>query len=182
MKTFNITRDNQTTTYNIPESWDDVSIARFCEMFRTDVSDLHPIFKSVRHMSILAGIEEQDIMDLTAEQYNQVAECFEFMNTEVTTPMQESIQVEGETYYLKTDFNALTFGEQVSIEIIMEKANGNVLGCMDELLCVFLRRKDDSGVLEPFKTGFMDRANIFAEIPVTAVYQLFTFFLNGDVE
>ena len=147
-------------------------------MFSTDVSDLHAIRASVTHISILSGISEDVLYEFTPESFNEIAQHFAFMNTEVKADMSDYIEVDEEKYYLKSEFKDFTFGEQTSIEIILEKHNGNIMGCMDNLLCIFLRKKNEDGTLEKFHTSFMDRHTTFRNIPISKVYQLFTFFSN----
>ena len=174
----NLEKDGVMTEYNIPTGWEDISVKKFCKMFSTDVSDLHPIRASVTHISILSDISEDVLYEFSPEDFNKLATYFSFMNTVVEAEISEFIEIEEEKYYLKSDFKSFTFGEQTSIEVTLEQHQGNVIGCMDKLLCIFLRKKNEDGTLEKFNTSFMNRYELFQNIPVSQVYQLFTFFSN----
>lgn len=174
----NLTLDGVESTYNIPTGWEDISLAKFSEMFATDVSDLHKIEQSVKHISILSGIPEDTLYEFSPLDFNTVATYFKFMYEPVPNNNSESIIIDGEEYFLKTDFKTLSFGEQTSIEIILEANNGDVMKCMDKLLCIFLRKKNEAGELEKFSNSFMKRVDKFKSIPIASVYSIFTFFLN----
>jgi hypothetical protein len=88
--------------------------------------------------------------------------------------------VNGDKYYMKTDFDKMKYGEIMSVELLMASSGGNLLKVMDKLLCIFLRQKNENGKLESFKADFLERAESFKKIPISQVNQIFTFFLLGN--
>jgi hypothetical protein len=70
-------------------------------------------------------------------------------------------------------------GEIISIETLLTQSNNNLFLVMDKLLCVFLRKKNSKGNLESFKGEFLDRAPTFSKLPVSKVFNIFNFFLDG---
>jgi hypothetical protein len=52
---------------------------------------------------------------------------------------------------------------------------------MDKLLCVFLRKKKENGKFETFTPEMMERVNVFNRAPISKVYNVFSFFLDGGV-
>ena len=99
----------------------------------------------------------------------------------IETPLEEKeyLLVEGDKYYLKKDFSQLTLGEQASIEIILKKYDGKLENAISELLCIFLRKKRDNGKLEKFKNSFMGRSEMFNDVMIADVHNIFIFFLTG---
>jgi len=119
------------------------------------------------------------VMMMNVEDFEKLMEVFKFTTKELEAINVESIELEGEVYYLKSDFSQLTMGEVISIETILQSADGNLFKVMDKLLCIFLRKKKENGNLEAFKGEFMNRVSIFQKAPITKVYNLFSFFLTG---
>jgi hypothetical protein len=50
---------------------------------------------------------------------------------------------------------------------------------MAKLLCIFLRKKKENGKLESFKNSFMEREELFENVMISDVNNLFLFFLDG---
>jgi hypothetical protein len=87
--------------------------------------------------------------------------------------------VDGEEYFLYTEFNKYTAGEIISIETILQSVNKEIYKVMPELLCIFLRKKKENGKLEKYKTSFMERRDKFKDIKIDEINHLFTFFQIG---
>lgn len=171
--------DDNVREFNLPENWDEVTIGDFVKLFSFNREGLTTIELSVKVINILTGIDEELVMMMNITDFEKLVEVFNFTTKELEPVNVESIELEGEVYYLKSDFTKLTMGEVISIETILQSADGNLFKVMDKLLCIFLRKKKENGKLEAFKGEFMDRVNIFQNAPITKVYNIFSFFLTG---
>ena len=171
--------DDEVREFNLPENWDEVTIGDFVKLFSFNREGLTTIELSVKVINILTGIDEELVMMMNITDFEKLVEVFNFTTKELEPVNVESIELEGEVYYLKSDFAKLTMGEVISIETILQSADGNLFKVMDKLLCIFLRKKKENGKLEAFKGEFMDRVNIFKNAPITKVYNIFSFFLTG---
>jgi hypothetical protein len=171
--------DDEVKEFNLPENWDEVTIGDFVKLFSFNREGLTTIELSVKVINILTGIDEELVMMMNITDFEKLVEVFNFTTKELEPVNVESIELEGEMYYLKSDFAKLTMGEVISIETILQSADGNLFKVMDKLLCIFLRKKKENGKLEAFKGEFMDRVNIFHNAPITKVYNIFSFFLTG---
>jgi hypothetical protein len=103
----------------------------------------------------------------------------DFLNKEMEPTKEDFVEIEGERYYIKFDFQNFTMGEVISIETILSKADNNIFKVMDELLCVFLRKKKENGNLETFRGEFLERKEIFSKAPISKVFEVFNFFFVG---
>ena len=171
--------DDEVREFNLPENWDEVTIGDFVKLFSFEREGLNSVELSVKIINVLTDINENLIMMMDVKDFEKLAEVFAFTSKELKPINVESIELEGETYYLKNDFSKLTMGEVISIETILQSADGNLFKVMDKLLCIFLRKKKDNGNLEAFKGEFMDRVNLFRKAPISKVYNIFSFFLTG---
>jgi len=175
----NLEIDDEVKEYSLPESWDELTIGDFVKLFSFNRDGLTRVELYVKIINILTDIDEELVMMMNVEDFEKLMEVFKFTTKELEAINVESIELEGEVYYLKSDFSQLTMGEVISIETILQSADGNLFKVMDKLLCIFLRKKKENGNLEAFKGEFMNRVSIFQKAPITKVYNLFSFFLTG---
>jgi hypothetical protein len=179
MVNLNLTIDDEVKEFNIPESWDEVTVEQFCELFSFNREELTPIELGVKTLNIFIGVDEETLMMLNYDDFINLINIVNFTNTDIDSKYSDSVEIEGETYFMKDDFSQLTMGEIISIETLIESSNGNIFGSMAKLLCIFLRKKKENGKLESFKGTFMNRESIFKLLPVSQVYGVFVFFLGG---
>lgn len=173
--------DDEDKQFFIPESWDEVNLEQFCRLYQFNRDFLTPIETAVRTLHIFTGIDEDTIMMFNYDDFQKLCSIIEFTTTEIESKLIESININGEEYFLKKEFDKLTMGEIISIEVILNDSQGNIMGCMDKLLCIFLRKKKPNGKLENFKSDFMERVKIFRDLPISQIYGLFIFFLDGGI-
>jgi hypothetical protein len=175
----NVEIDDEVMEYTLPDNWDEVTIGDFIKLFSFEREGLNSVELSVKIINVLTDIDEDLIMMMNVSDFERLAEVFSFTAKDLKPTNVSSIELEGETYYLKNDFSKLTMGEIISIETLLQSADGNLFKVMDKLLCIFLRKKKENGKLEAFKGEFMDRTELFRNAPITKVYNVFSFFLTG---
>jgi hypothetical protein len=175
-----LTIDDEVTKCNIPESWADVTVGDYMEISKLDNTGKTDIELLVSILTILLGIEDELIYMLPVAEFNRVAAYLKFTNEKIETSNVDYIELDGEKYFLKKDFEQLTMGETVSIELLLEKNDNKVETAMNQLLCIFLRKKKENGKLETFKNSFMERAEQFKKISIIDVHNLFLFFSIGS--
>jgi hypothetical protein len=182
MVILNLEIDGIATKYEIPTSWNEVTVGQAADIQNISVDNLTIIERVVKILTILVpSISEDDIFLMSPEQFNEVAEQLSFISTEVGGEPAEFVEVEGEKYYLKKDFTKLTMGEIISVDTIMKQTNHDMSKAISKMLCIFLRKKKENGELESFKNSFMEREALFRNVIITDVSNLFSFFLNGEV-
>jgi hypothetical protein len=172
--------DEDVKEFTLPTSWEDVTVADFAKIYSNNYEEMTEIEQAVTVLSTLGDIDTDDIMMLTPDQFKMLSEYISFINQEVPTNQVESIKVGDDEYFLKNDFSKLTLGETISIELIVEQSNGNILQSFDKLLCIFLRKKKENGKLEAFKNEFMDRTEQFKTVKIMDVYHMFSNFSSGN--
>ena len=180
MVELNLEIDGEQMSFNIPDSWNEVSVEKFTNIFNIDRDGLSPIELTVKVVGILLNIDEDYLYMMSPDDFSTITKCIEFTNHDVVGSEVEFIEVDGEKYYLKKDFEKLTMGEIISLELLIEQSNGNVVSKMADMLCLFLRKKKDDGNLESFKNSFMLRAEKFKEVSIADVNDIFLFFSDGE--
>lgn len=179
MVTVNIELEEGTKAYDFPTSWDDIDVQTFTKLFEYNQPTDNQLLASVRVMSLLSDIDEKIIMSMDVEDFKELADKLLFITEEVETNEIDYIEVEGEKYYLYKDFNKMTTGEIITIELLMDNNGGNIYKIMPQLLCLFLRKKNEEGKFEKFTTDMMERADKFKKIRISDIHHIFSFFLNG---
>ena len=160
--------------YELLNKWEEINLSLYSEImeiFKLDETSY--INKTIKVINILSGISIKNIMKMNIADFNKIQDELKFITTEIDGIDIDMITISGEDYYIKKDFNKLTVGESISLEVI-DKDN------LPMMLTVFLRKKVD-GKLEDFDTDFVEeREEIFKNIIITDVYNMFKSFINGE--
>ena len=176
----NVELDDRIDTYNFPTEWSEVTIEQFGRLYTIN-KDIHSgMFYTFEVLHQLTGIDREIIEQIDYESFSEIVEKLKFIYEPLPVKDNLSIVVDGEEYFLYTEFNKYTAGEIISIETILQSANKEIYKVMAELLCIFLRKKKENGKLEKYKTSFMERRDKFRNIKIDEINHLFTFFLTGS--
>ncbi len=175
----NVELDEGSKSYQFPTSWGEVTIEQFKNLYTIN-KDIHSgMFYTFEVIHQLTGIDRDVIEQIDYENFTKLVEQMKFIYEPIEEKKVESVIVDGEEYFLYTEFNKYTAGEIISIETILTSANNEIFKVMPELLCIFLRKKKENGNLEKYKTTFMERRDKFKNIKIDEINHIFTFFLTG---
>ena len=178
MITVNIELEEERKSYDFPTSWDEVSVEKFMKVYTSSDTKYEGIMGSVKVLSAISGIDEEILMMMDINDFKNLADQLSFVNQDVPKHEVEYLELDGDKYYLYSDFNKFTTGEIITIELLLEQGGGNVFPVMLELLCVFLRRKKEDGTFEKYNTNFMSRKDLFKDVPISKIFHIFAFFLT----
>jgi hypothetical protein len=175
----NVELDDRVETYNFPTEWSEVTIEQFGRLYTIN-KDIHSgMFYTFEVLHQLTGIDREIIEQIDYESFSQIVDKLKFIYEPLPVRDNLSVVIDGEEYFLYTEFNKYTAGEIISIETILQSVNKEIYKVMPELLCIFLRKKKENGKLEKYKTSFMERRDKFRNIKIDEINHLFTFFLTG---
>jgi hypothetical protein len=178
MKVLKLMIDDVEKDFTVPTEWADITVNQLQGLSKLNPDNMTSIEYMGKSVSVLIGVDYDDLMLMDPNDFMNLAEEIKFINTEIKPEPKDSIEIDGETYWLKKDYSKLTMGEVISVETIMNDSNQELSAAMDKMLCIFLRKKDENGKLENFKNEFMDRAEMFGNINVVDVYDLMINFSN----
>jgi hypothetical protein len=175
----NVELDDRVDTYNFPTEWSEVTIEQFGRLYTIN-RELHSgMFYTFEVLHQLTGIDREIIEQIDYESFSQIVDKLKFIFEPLPVKENQSVVIDGEEYFLYTEFNKYTAGEIISIETILQSVNKEIYKVMPELLCIFLRKKKENGKLEKYKTSFMERRDKFKNIKIDEINHLFTFFQIG---
>jgi hypothetical protein len=174
-----IDTDQEIKTYEFPGDWDEVTVKQFCDIYTHNFDNYNEFESSIVLLSIISGIEREIIEMMDVDDFKMLLDKLKFIREDVKRIETDSIKIGEDEYFLQMDFDRFTTGEIITIEMILEKADNNLFKVISELLCVFLRKKTDSGRLEKFKTTMLQRKTMFESVKIAEIYHIFGFFLTG---
>lgn len=175
----NVEVDDVIQSYSFPTNWSEVSVQQFSNLYGIDKEKYTGMFYTFEVIHQLTGIDRDVIEMMDYHDFVELVKSLNFVFQPVEDKKNESIIIDGEEYFVHTNFNKYTAGEIISLETIIGSSNGEFVSVMPQLLCIFLRKKKENGKLETFKGEFMERATLFRKTPVSQIYNIFNFFLVG---
>jgi len=172
--------DDETKEYTIPETWSEVTVGDYMRFAAIDHKGKTELQLLSEIISAFSGIAPQHVELLQWEDFEMLIEKMEFVQKPMpNVTLKDSIMVGDQEYWLKKDFNQINVAERISIAMIISKNGERIDKSMDELLCVFLRQKDETGKMEPYTSALKVRTKEFRTIPIMEVHNLFLFFSTG---
>jgi len=175
-----INMDGNETIYSFPENWDEVTVRQFAELYKTSNPNNNDLLGAVNIISSLAGIQQDVLLQMDIKDFKELSNKLTFITEEIPKTEVEYLELNGDRYYLYTEFNKYTTGEVITIETLMEGAQNDINKIIPEILCLFLRKKDENGNFEKFTTDMLRRKELFMDVPVSNIYHLFLFFSTGS--
>lgn len=170
--------EGEERAFQMPESWEEVSVGLFEDIAQMEVSNVD-LGNSMTIISALTGMNQELLWQVPVNEMPKILEHVQFLKQPIEDDPKESITIDGEEYFMKKDFDNLTYGETISLDIIQKEFGEQVQKAFGKMLCVFLRKKID-GKLEPHLPEHLDRLEMFrTKVMISDVYQLFVFFSSG---
>lgn len=178
MNTLKLTIDDKQKVFTYPSEWSEVTVKQYRELQELN-SEYNSLRNRVAIVAIMLGIGDDLIYQFSPEDFNKIeADLIWFLEPMQIEDDVEYIELNEEKYYLYQDFKAYGVGEMISIELLIEKSKGNLLAVYNELLCIFLRKKDENGKYEKFTNSMMSRASLFDNVPIGKINSMMVFFSN----
>ena len=158
---------------------DSVTIGQYYKIQNLLVSD--KMEKAVEVVSELANCSKEELMKLNTAQFNQVwaAVILDLESSQNDSKFYKTFTLNGETFCF-TDFDKLTVGEMVDMDILKSDPNRDkLIHTMMAVLYRPCRRNWFKLEAEPYDSDFLtDRAEKFLDLPLKYVYGALNFFLQ----
>ncbi len=157
--------------WNLPKSWDDVTLAKFSNLQRIKGEGEAQIYDLLQ---ALCDKSRDEVMQLPIEFVEKMLNRMDFIYTtpEVAAPTNK-IEIDGETYMVNY-LEKLKAGEYISFDTVIKSDQYNY-AAMLAILC----RKPDEIYDSKFEAEkFEDREKMFGNQPITKILPIINFFLN----
>jgi hypothetical protein len=173
-----INHNDEVKKYNFPTSWDDVTIDKYQKLFELKTPDQVNDLYLFDLIEVLSEIKKEILFQMSIEDFKKLTSQLDFVSNSVENNTNDFVELDGEQYFLHTDFNTYTAGEIITIDTILKKYEYNYNACLTDLLVVFLRKKINNKI-EPFTLELFQRKESFNKLKITDVNKVFGFFLLG---
>lgn len=157
--------------WNLPKSWDDVTLAKFSNLQRIKGEGEAQIYDLLQ---ALCDKTKDEVMQLPIEFVEKMLNRMDFIYTtpEIEAPTNK-IEIDGETYQVNY-LEKLKAGEYISFDTVIKSDQYNY-AAMLAILC----RKPDEIYDSKFEAEkFEDREKMFGNQPITKILPIINFFLN----
>lgn len=157
--------------WNLPKSWDDVTLAQFSNLQRIKGEGEAQIYDLLQ---ALCDKTKDEVMQLPIEFVEKMLNRMDFIYTtpEIAAPTNK-IEIDGETYQVNY-LEKLKAGEYISFDTVIKSDQYNY-AAMLAILC----RKPDEIYDSKFEAEkFEDREKMFGNQPITKILPIINFFLN----
>lgn len=157
--------------WNLPKSWDDVTLAKFSNLQRIKGEGEAQIYDLLQ---ALCDKTKDEVMQLPIEFVEKMLNRMDFIYTtpEIAAPTNK-IEIDGETYQVNY-LEKLKAGEYISFDTVIKSDQYNY-AAMLAILC----RKPDEIYDSKFEAEkFEDREKMFGNQPITKILPIINFFLN----
>lgn len=127
--------------YNIPSSWDNVTIADFRELMkvvRNQPMYDNDILFSLKLVSTVTKIPYEILEGITTEDFYRLQKELEWANIMATPSDKKEFIIKGIKYIPVTDFNQLKMGEVISCELLIKDSEPDELA--GNLMPILVRR------------------------------------------
>lgn len=177
----NIELEGTNQTYQVPENWDEVTVRKFMNVYRYKNPNNNELLGAVNLISALSDIDSSVLLQMDIDDFKNLATKITFITQEVPQKDVDYIELGDDKYFLYTEFNKLTTGEVITIETLLGSVEYDIHKIMADLICLFLRKKDNEGRFEKFTTEMLKRKELFLDVPITQIYHVFSFFSIGGL-
>lgn len=160
--------------YPLPSNWDEVKIYQFQDIKKLDYTELGKLKYIIKLVQIFTGLPEEVIINSNAKALEQIYEVINFIyKVPLTNKMTDKFTIGDDIYTLK-EFNELTTGERISLEVLLE---GEVDDVFPEIMSILFRRND-----ETFDISKMDSIadDIATEVGIGQLYGTLLFFCEVE--
>lgn len=157
--------------WNLPKSWDDVTLAKFSNLQRIKGEGEAQIYDLLQ---ALCDKTKDEVMQLPIEFVEKMLNRMDFIYTtpSIAAPTNK-IEIDGETYMVNY-LEKLKAGEYISFDTVIKSDQYNY-AAMLAILC----RKPDEPYDSKFEAEkFEDREKMFGNQPITKILPIINFFLN----
>lgn len=157
--------------WNLPKSWDDVTLAKFSNLQRIKGEGEAQIYDLLQ---ALCDKTKDEVMQLPIEFVEKMLNRMDFIYTtpEIAAPTNK-IEIDGQVYQVNY-LEKLKAGEYISFDTVIKSDQYNY-AAMLAILC----RKPDEIYDSKFEAEkFEDREKMFGNQPITKILPIINFFLN----
>jgi hypothetical protein len=165
---------------NTPEKWSDVKLKHWMKLNVINKKEWElAIIRDINIVAAILDITPEEVEMLDTDTYNILMDSLSFLLKEPEDePLKDFIEIKGEKWWIKKDFDKITLGERITIDTLLME--NTIEERFSTLLTLFLKKKLDNGEFETWRTSHKERAILFEEeVNFMDVKNIMIFFSDG---
>jgi hypothetical protein len=170
MKTINFNNKE----YEIPTSWDEVSLDMQCKV--TEVAAIQPHVKMLGIIAGYTGIPVEELKSVKIDEVSDLMAGLEFMQEKIPTTRRLEWEFEGHKYSVIKNLSDMEFQDFVSIQTILAENEESYYKALPIVVAILAKRKDET--LDDF--DIHERAKIMGRMPISIASSIGSFFLLNE--
>ena len=125
--------NSNTTSYNIPTSWDDISFKQY--------KSLQVEKDEAKLISILCNMPLSDVKLLSESSVSKIAILLSFVQTPIDLdsiePINEITTLEGVKIALEDDIKCKSFGQKLYLHQIIKDSDNNIMSIIEDIVLIY---------------------------------------------
>lgn len=156
--------------YNIPESWEDVTIRKQIEV--TQFKRLDESFRNIHMISTYTGIPFDLVKKMNINQFNEILGLMQFLAKAPEGKIIGSFAHNNKTYYLADSLLAGETQDFLSIEGLLKRYNDNQTEALPYIIAIVAKQNGET--LDNYDP--MKRGEEFMDLPYSVAHDVWFFF------
>jgi hypothetical protein len=172
--------DGERKVINTPEKWSDVKLKHWMKLNEINKKEWElALIRDINIVAAILNIAPEEVEMLDTDTYNILMDSLSFLLKEPEDePLNDFIEIKGEKWWIKKDFDKITLGERITIDTLLME--NTIEERFSTLLTLFLKKKLDNGEFETWRTTHKERAILFEEeVNFMDVKNIMIFFSDG---
>lgn len=157
--------------FNIPTSWDEITLETFIKLQSLYKDEHKPTFIEI--ISLLSNISEKELKEYPAVIIEKVIDNLTFLSEPITNDISNKIEINNEIYQINY-LEELKFGEFVDVNTVLDADRSN----FPAILSIICRKEGETYDDEYIAKYQQKRMDMFNRQPITKIYPLISFFLT----
>jgi hypothetical protein len=163
-------------SYSMPESWSELKLGRWIKATSLAVGETDEITKNVALVSAIAGIPEDDLLDLPATEFRKLQELSTALADLKPGEPAFELEIAGVKYGLATNISQMTTAEYLDLDTLVTDQE-NLSSNLALVMAILYRPIGKDGRPERYRPQDVEaRATLFLEeMPCSAVWSSLSF-------
>lgn len=163
-------------SYSMPESWSELKLGRWIKATSLAVGETDEITKNVALVSAIAGIPEDDLLDLPATEFRKLQELSTALADLKPGEPAFELEIAGVKYGLATNISQMTTAEYLDLDTLVTDQE-NLSSNLAIVMSILYRPIGKDGKPERYRPQDVEaRAALFLEeMPCSAVWSSLNF-------
>lgn len=160
--------------------WENITVEKFLKI--GELETLKDLISeedyAIRLLGIIEGKSEEEILDLTLEEYGERINALSVFGEEMPKNIKDEIIFNGTKYLIKKDMTTLTLGEKISIKQLQQDL-GDDATLMIKVLAILIRKEVQPGKMEPLtNNNLLLNCEVIKKMSIVDTIWVYDFFLS----